>query len=192
MNKNTKILLIILIMVISGLFVFKRGLVSKNVNPLNQEKELLFSGLDIDKIDQIIIKQDNEETVLQKKADNWQRKEATQSAEKNKIETLLQTVKDMEKQELASQNRDKRDVYQVTENATQVILKSGDQEAANFYIGKRGPDFLSTYVRKKDSDNVWLIKKALEPIFEPDTWQSETSLEKVEESTPAAELVPSN
>lgn len=171
MNKNIKILIVLLILIIAGFYSIKKGIFSKKIPLLKQKKEVLFPDLNIDQIDKIFIKQGEEETVLQKKEGSWQRNEATQSAQKEKVEMLLETVKEMEKEELVSQNPEKRDIYKVDNSGMQVVLKSGDQEFVNLYVGKRGPDFLSTYVRKKDSDNVWLIKKTLQSIFRPSSWE---------------------
>lgn len=165
---------------IFGLLILTAFLLGKNKKfnlkiqlPLltRKEKELLFPELDTGKVNKIQIIALGKETLLEKENGDWQRREATVSTQKEKVDNLLETIKNFSREELASENPEKQDIFQVNQKGTEVFLKKDEEVLAHFFVGKRGPDFLSTYVRRDGENQVYLIKQNLSPIFNPSSWE---------------------
>jgi hypothetical protein len=66
----------------------------------------------------------------------------------------------MKREDIISRNPSKQEIFQVDpNNGFEVEIKGEeDKTLAHFYIGKNGPDFMSTYFRKAGSDEVILYK----------------------------------
>lgn len=70
---------------------------------------------------------------------------------------------------LVSDNPSKQSIYQVDEAAGLKVLAEGSdgREIFNVIIGKNGPDFDSTYIRKGRENKVYLVKRAIVGSFSP-------------------------
>lgn len=79
-------------------------------------------------------------------------------ADRNQIAALLQAIRELKRDNIASQNQDKQSLFGVKANeGTEVIAYNLDgQKIVDFIVGKKGPDGLSAYVRRADADEVIL------------------------------------
>ena len=72
----------------------------------------------------------------------------------------------------------KHQLFEVSEGKAIEVIAYGpdDQELAVLFIGKAGPDFFSTYIRKKDSDDVYLYEQFLKGSFDrqAENWRDRT------------------
>ncbi len=130
------------------------------------EKEPLFPELTIEKADYLEASKAGERQIFLKEKGEWQEKEATVSANQESFSQTLQTISSLKRDQLVSENPAKREIFQVGKQAIEVILKSGQQTLAHFYIGKRGQDFLSNFYRKEGEDKVYLSTEVLDTIFD--------------------------
>lgn len=95
-------------------------------------------------------------------------------ADSSKVKSALGKFGALEKGILVSSAADKRNMFEV--GAMGLFIKCYDDrgnEALNLVIGKNGPDFISNYLRKGDSDEVYLVSVPLQGIFsiEPNDWR---------------------
>ncbi len=94
------------------------------------------------------------------------------------IDKLFETLAGLKEDTIASRNPEKFGPYEVTEDKGIVVhLEDADGKAvADFIVGKNGPDIFSTYVRKKDSNQVVLSNGMLKNIFDKplNDWRDKT------------------
>ncbi len=110
------------------------------------------------------------------------------AANKDAVTEVIAKLKSLKAANLASRNQDKHDLFEVTDGKGINVVAYGpdDEELANLFIGKAGPDLFSTYIRKNGSNEVYLYDKYLKGDFDRqvDTWRDRTIFDfKSEEIT---------
>ena len=81
-------------------------------------------------------------------------------ADLDKIERLRQLLVKLEARSLASINSEKQNTYQVGKLAKHIIIyNEKDDKIVDLYIGKNGPDMFSSYVRRGEDDEVYLVNE---------------------------------
>ncbi|MFH1829983.1 MAG: DUF4340 domain-containing protein [Pseudomonadota bacterium] len=69
---------------------------------------------------------------------------------------------------MVSDNMDRRSLYQVEATGLRVqLIGDDDKPIADVIIGKNGPDLASSYIRKADEDEVYLVRRSLAGLFTP-------------------------
>ena len=89
-------------------------------------------------------------------------------------ETALEMIAEIPKVELVSIIPDKHVVFEVDANrGTRLTARGGGRVHADLVVGKRGPDFLSAYVRAADGDDVYLSQRGFPSnvVREVDHWR---------------------
>lgn len=89
-------------------------------------------------------------------------------ADQDAVQKLLEIVKNLEKKELASKNKEKHKQFQIDNMQGVEVLVSDNTgtEMAHFIVGKYGPDFSSTYVAKAGQDEVYLVEGFIKQNFD--------------------------
>jgi hypothetical protein len=99
-------------------------------------------------------------------------------ADEAEIEEILTKVKEFRRERIVSRNPKKRSVFHVDkkEGIEVKILGSDTSTLAHFYVGKSGPDYMSTYIREKGCDEVLLVDGYLRADFgkESGRWRDRT------------------
>jgi len=102
----------------------------------------------------------------------------TYGADTAVITNLLDTIAKLKEDTVASRNPQNFDGFEVTEaKAVEVRIDDGAEKTlAHFYVGKNGPDIFSTYIRKKDSNTVFLVNSLLKNVFDREMkdWRDKT------------------
>lgn len=116
-------------------------------------------------------KQRSEEPALDKPsslAEASQKSAELYPADEDAVKEVAEKLKGLQEVDLASRNKDKHEIFQVTEDAGIEVIAygTGDKELARLFVGKEGPDFFSTYVRKADSDVVYLYQDFIKGSFD--------------------------
>jgi len=166
--KHNLILLIVLIIFASVILLFERPF--ENKAKKNSGRSLsLFPDLKIEQVKKIVVKKSNTTTTLENQDNVWYLldKEAY-PADPTIVEGVIKKIQGFKKINLASRKKDKHSLFEVKEGmGVEVILLGPEKkELARFLIGKTGPDFLSTYIRKGDSDDVYLYGDYLRADFD--------------------------
>ena len=85
-----------------------------------------------------------------------------------RIESALGIFSGISKGLLVSKNPDNRGKYQVGPAGLQIAaFDKNDKKIFDLIIGKNGPDYTSTFVRKADEDKVYLIRQMAVGVFSP-------------------------
>jgi hypothetical protein len=113
------------------------------------------------------------EVILEKKAVEWQvASSANYPADAGSIENLLSKVKGLSVGSLVSKKPEKHPIFKVDESGLEVkVLTEDSTPTAQFFVGKTGPDRTSTYLRRGDSPEVYLVNERLESTFSRPEWR---------------------
>ena len=147
--------------------------------------EELFPGFNSDKIAKIEIKTEDKTTVLKKNrseggeagqalspastSGDWLvETEDNYRADQEAINEIFDKVKEFKTTNLASKNPEKQSKYQVDEKSGIEIKFSDASEdlLAHFFVGRSKADFLGSYVRKADANEVYKIDETLTYVFD--------------------------
>jgi hypothetical protein len=163
MKKSNKYLIIAFaVLLIITYFVLRRESSSYVTNEIT-EKFVTFDSAMVDKIE---VHGKSGFVVLEKIAGTWNLTQPVNYlADEEGLLKLISDTKSAELKDLISSNPDKQKLYEVDSSGTQVaIYQQGNRKDA-FYVGKAGSDYLSTYIRKVNSSDVYLINKPLSFSF---------------------------
>ena len=111
--------------------------------------------------------------------------------DKRLVGQLLSMVANLEVEDLISTNPRKQMLFQVdTLTGTILNFMSGNDTLASLAVGKTSQDFMYTYVRKTDSDEVWSAKGFLSRIVgrHLDQWRDKSILDLDAEKINAVEF----
>jgi len=131
-------------------------------------KDLVFPRFDRQKAAKILIEGKEKKTVLEKEGDHWVvTSEHSLPAEQGSADRILDVVTKISRKDVVSTNPAKQSIYQVDSSGIWVRIEDADGgDLASFVVGKTGPDYTSTYVRKASSNEVILFPQYLHAIFE--------------------------
>ncbi len=123
-----------------------------------------------------VIIENEEEQELDKKDNSWFIKtEENEKADQTKVESLLNTLEKLEKDELVSQNPDNFSNFNLNEDkAIKVKLFEGENIAFEIWVGDPGPSFNKTYFRLPDENKVYLSNVSLRSKVIQSTWAEPT------------------
>jgi len=178
--KHNLILLIVLIIFASVILLFERPFENK-AKKTREEASPLFPDLKIEQVKKIVVKKSNTTMTLENRDNVWYLldKEAY-PADPSIVAGVIKKIQGFKKINLASRKKDKHSLFEVKEGMgiEVTLLGPKKKELARFLIGKIGPDFLSTYIRKADSDDVYLYDDYLRGYFDKpvNNWRDKTIL----------------
>ncbi|MBU1628338.1 DUF4340 domain-containing protein, partial [bacterium] len=167
--KNTIILLILLIALVVVALIIENPFSNKAQKMLEEQVTILFPSFKIEEAAKIEIKQLGSEFVLEQKGGKWVvSSDKDFPADQESVEKLLESVRDFKVQDVVSKNKEKQNLFQVNDmmGIGAKISNSKGNVIAHIYVGKNGPNFLSTYIRKEGSDEVILSGGYLKSIFD--------------------------
>jgi hypothetical protein len=129
------------------------------------EGEVLFS-IDSTRVDKIEITSPGTSVVLEKKGVEWFLQSPLQyRAEQSTVASMIGQVKNLRIKATVSSNPEKQSLFQVDSTGTLVKVYEAGKEKASFIVGKMGPSFAETYVRRTDANDVYLIDGSLSVTF---------------------------
>jgi len=176
--RTTFILFGIFIILLVFVYFFE-GPLSKKDQSKAKETTILFPDFKKDKATKIETKSSTQEVSLEKKEEGWLISNTDGfTADPKLVTTALDTVKNFTRENIASKNPQKQGLFEVTVGKGLGIKVSGADEniLAHFYIGKTGPDFFSTYLRKEGSEEVLLTGGYVKSTFDKsvENWRDKT------------------
>lgn len=98
-------------------------------------------------------------------------------ADSARVKVALDAMAALELASLVGSNPEKHVKFEVDNIAVQVrAMNENGEKLVHLYVGKSGPDFMSTYVRKEGDDNVYLTNRYLRGSFntEVENWREKT------------------
>lgn len=174
-NKRPLIYLAAAIIIAFGILWIERP-----ENPrINDVTESYFiPGFDSKNIDKIEIAQLTDGVEIKRDGDNWQVADRNSRggvsppagwrlADHSRVSSALGSFGGLENGPLVSENPDKQSLYRVDDTSG---LKVRGYDASgkitfDVVIGKNGPDFASTYIRRANENKVYLINRPITGVF---------------------------
>jgi hypothetical protein len=158
--------------------------------------EPLYPGLQTEQVSRVVVSKDTVRVELSKSAEGtWLvASEGSHPADMTLVDKLLEVVPKFHTRDLLSENPEKQELFEVTDSlGTEVLLEgSGGAQLAHFYVGKQGPDFMSSYLRPAEGKKVLLVPQYLKSTFDTgrDTWRDKTIFSFSQDDVTRAELRP--
>lgn len=166
--KSTYILVTVFLVLLSYLFISHYAQKKEKEERANMK---IFENFDENQVSIIKIKNSEKEIVIEKKENRWQLPAINNyPADQKIISDMIDSVKDLQSSSSVSENPEKQARFNLTENQALSVdfMKDANTNLAGLYIGKKGPSFSSQYIRLKNSNNILLVSKNLENIFDKD------------------------
>lgn len=159
-------------------------------SPLKKEAATLLLGEKINLVNKIEIIETGQSTILEKKGNEWTTE--NQSVDEEKINKLIETLKQLKKENLVSENKENQVNYGVDDkNGTKLIAKEGESTLLSLIIGYAGPDYEKAYIKVNNEDKVFLSNVALRPVVLIPSWKVDMSKDTpLEEATNSASNQP--
>jgi hypothetical protein len=156
----------------------------------------LYPNFTAEEVARISMQKDDKRVELRKDADGMWRvvTEGDYKADENLVDKILEEIPKFHTRDLVSRNPEKQETFQVTDSlATRVTLENARGDTiVDVYIGKQGPDFMSTYVRPVGDDRVLLVPRYLRTTFnlDRDTWRDKQIFDFAQDDVTRVEILP--
>lgn len=157
-----------------GVLLVIFGLVQAFSGSKNSRNQATFFRVNSEKLDKIRIVGVNGlyENILEKRDKGWVvANRGEYGVHPDYISDLLDILETLPRGEIASRNPEKHEELQVDDLGIVLQAWDGDNLEVDAIIGKEGPGFVSTYLRRADSDNVYLAGRNIRPIFNRTDWR---------------------
>jgi hypothetical protein len=163
MKRSVLILSSLLVVLILAAYLL---LQKQGEQDLSVDASPLFVPIDSSAVNMIDIVTPKQTIRFEKEGTDWFLKEPlTYKADNSSINGLLHEVKGLRIKSIASSNTDKHSLFKVDSSGIRVTLFEHGNEKASFYVGKSGPSYTDTYVRKASSNDVVLVDAQLSYTF---------------------------
>lgn len=166
-------LLAILLLLALGAYFIERPRIeeSRKIAEGKTDAVKLFPELTKDTISKIVLRDGLTEKTLRKSDAGWEVSGdgvKFWKSDQSKIDEALKNItEELSEETLVTSNSSKHGMFEVTaELGIEVeVYAGGDSPAAKFFVGKQGPDFISTYIRKDGEDRVFSIPIQIGTIY---------------------------
>jgi hypothetical protein len=182
MKRSTLILIGILALLIIATFVVLQRPGERSVSSDQGGTLVSYDSAAVDKIE---VRTSSGTTIVQREGSGWMLAAPLRAkADDAGIHQLLNRSKTIALKALVSNNPQKQSVFQVDSTAALVKIFEGANERAAFRIGKTGPSYTETYVRREGSDDVYLADGMLLYLFSksPKDWRDKAILHMPQET----------
>lgn len=148
--------------------------------------EFFFPGFDTEKVSRVEVEQLMNGVELIREGEGWKVREAVtpmrkeiiksegreiseteyQGADKERVTSALGVFGGLEEGVVVSDNPEKQKFYQVDKTGVYVrVFDKDNKPIIDCVIGKNGPDFISSYIRRADENKVHLVHRTLSGFF---------------------------
>jgi hypothetical protein len=173
MKKSTLIMLAVLVVLAGATYLVMQRPGEQSSSGSN--KVLVeFDSAAVDKID---IRSESGAVTLEKVGGEWMMTSPLRyRADKSSVASALGSAHHIVLSSLISTNPQKQHLFLVDSTGTLVRLMDRDAERAAFRVGKMGPSYTETYVRKEGTDDVYLSEGMIGPTFSrrPNDWRDKS------------------
>jgi hypothetical protein len=170
-----------LVMILALCLIVYFLLISREKKTYTPERIETFVQIDSSVVDKVEFCIYNTKMVFNKRNGNWYASGPDSfKVDQRMVGQLLNSVANLEVEDLISTNPQKQLLFQVdTLSGTVLNFMSGNDTLASLVVGKSSSDFMHTYVRKTNSDEVWSAKGFLSRMVgrHLDQWRDKTILE---------------
>lgn len=143
-------------------------------NKLQTDSEINLFDFTESNVEKILIKSTSSQLTISRDGSLWKANdvEATQSA----ITHFFDSLKETTILSLTSKNPENQSQYEITEDTGTLLTLTQNSIDNSFIVGKSGIEVNTFYIRKKDSNNVYLAESALSSLLTQSlsSWQIST------------------
>lgn len=188
MKRSTLLTFLVLVALVLIVVFLEKPFAKRGNREVKTDVETFFPEYNADSVQKIVISTRTRTPVQFVKHDNeWWVLDGGEEypTDVKSMDGLLDKVDQFTMDELVSTNAEKHPMFEVDESGVDVrMLGSGDTVLAHFIVGKNGPDFLSTYLRRADEDEVYKVKLYLKSFYDKDVkyWKDREILSIEKES----------
>ncbi len=173
MNRTTAILAALL-----AVLVIVWALVS--INPHHVTVKASYISTDTSRVDYVHIRNKDGEITMKRVGGTWRITDPYDyPANPSYMQTLLRKIADLKLESLITSNKDKYENYEVEgDEASYVEVGREGGTIDSFYCGKPSKTYTHTYMRKADSDEIWLVAGTPRSSFtrKPKDWRDKKIL----------------
>jgi hypothetical protein len=163
MKKNTLILisLFVLLLIIAFLVLQKPG--EQSASSANTGFFTVIDSLSVDKIQ---IKTPTSFLLLEKRGTEWYiAQPINYKANQTNVGQIIHQIKILEVKSIISSKPEKHSVFQVDQSGTEIKMYEKGAEKVSFILGKMAASYTESYVRRLNSNNVFLVEGAFSYMF---------------------------
>jgi len=167
--RGVRSLIILLVIAIPlGWFTWRE---SKKEPEPDKKTEKVFTGVDVDKVDQIALKSEKgEHTTLQKQSGKWEiTAPVSAPADEGEVSGLTSNLASLEVQRVVDEQTTDFKQYGLEPARLDVTFKAGGQNQ-HLLIGQKTPTGTDLYARLADKPRVFLISSYLDTTFNKSTF----------------------
>ncbi|MEA1925760.1 MAG: DUF4340 domain-containing protein [Patescibacteria group bacterium] len=159
MNKNIKILFIVLVvLVVAAFFPAIKKTIFKG-KPVQRTTSVDLKNFTKESVQKVEIKQKETTQTLQLSNGEWQIN--GEKASQNKVAFFFGDIANTKIVKLASKNQDNHKKFDVDKDESIVLTFTNGNKNAVFYVGKQGSQADTFYMRKQGIANVYLVRSAI-------------------------------
>ena len=177
MRPRQTLMLAIVLIVLAGV----AGLVEANKKrQRTPQGSAVFPTFKLDKADVVEVTGKGKSIRLEKKDSQWMvASEGGFPADQKNANDLLGKIGQFKSTDVVATRKENHAVFEVDTTGIEVKVSAGGKVTADFIVGKPGPDFMSSYVRPVDKDEVYRVPVYLPSIVDKgdDTWRNKTIVE---------------
>ncbi len=164
MTKNPVVLGVILIGIIGIIVLLARPSLPERSG---SDGGRLFAELDTSAVDQISIDADEDVELLREEGGWVVASQEGFAADPDGVDRLLSEIHKLSADDVVSRRPEKHEKFEVdSAQAIGVVVGSGGETVAHFYIGKSSQDYSSNYVRDASRDEVFLQHSSVRNQFD--------------------------
>ncbi|MFA6306289.1 MAG: DUF4340 domain-containing protein [Patescibacteria group bacterium] len=175
MNKKTLILGVVLLALIALAYAYQ-GPLKKWQNNLGKPKNIL-AKINVGLIDKIEIIDQGKILTLAKQGQKWKYDNSkdfyVDVPVMAKVFDELKTAADSEV-ELVSNNQDRKSEFKTDASGLEIKIYQADKQSADFIVGARSSDYVSSYISLPGSAVTYAVKADLPGAFNPVDWRDST------------------
>ena len=171
MKGKKNLILLIALVVLAGIILIVEQPFENKSRQKKAEAPLFFPDLDPSAVTQITIsKAPGKTVVISSTENNWTviHDNEPYPADREMIAEAIEMFVTLKEIDLASRNKNKHDLFEVRDNNALKVTFFADsaEPLAGLLIGKSGPDFFSTYIRKAGADEVYISDTPLKSLYD--------------------------
>lgn len=181
MKRSTLTLLIILGVLAVATFVVLRQ-PGESDAPVTTGRMLV--DFDSAAVDRMEIRSQTSDIALERQNGEWMIVSPLRyRADNSAVSSAISAARRIDLKTLVSSNREKQGVFQVDSTGLLVRLFTGGNEKAAFRVGKPSSTYTDSYVRRENSDDVYLASGVLSSSFnrQPKDWRDRTIFRTIQE-----------
>ena len=170
--KKSTIILIIIFVVLIGVFYLS----SKKEGKVKPGEAGTLFDIDSTQVSTIQLVKDQESVTLEKRGDEWFLSAPVDyRANQRYVEELVGNASHLRIESMVSDKPEKHGKFEVDSTGTEATIYAGGQSFA-FVVGKASSDYSHSYVRKKDADEIYMVKGMIKRYYSKrlNDWRNRT------------------